>query len=88
MNIDDAIIFSESNEFNALDYVTVYGVGYIQYHNGIYLNEGFLSLSKRYYNLEELKEDIRKYYIKYLQQKVKDADEAKTILKTLKIEDL
>ena len=58
MNIDDAIIFSESNEFNALNYTTVYGVGYIQYHNGIYLNEGFLSLSKRYYNLEELKEEL------------------------------
>lgn len=87
MNIDDAIIFSEPNEFNALNYVTVYGVGYIQYHNGVYLNEGFLSLSKRYYNLEELKEDIRKQYIKYLQQKVRDADKAKTILKALKIED-
>ena len=87
MNIDETIIFSKPNEFNALNYVTVYGVGYIQYHNGVYLNEGFLSLSKRYYNLEELKKDIRKQYIKYLQQKVGDAEKAKTILKALKIED-
>ena len=83
MNIDDAIIFSEPNEFNALNYTTVYGVGYIQYHNGIYLNEGFLSLSKRYYNLEELKDDIRKYYIEYLQEKVKEGEKANTILKAL-----
>lgn len=87
MNIDDSIIFSEPNEFNVLNYTTIYGVGYIQYHNGVYLNQGFLSLSKRYYNLEELKEDIRKQYIKHLQQKVRDADKAKTILKALKIED-
>lgn len=87
MNIDDVIIFSKPNEFNALNYTTIYGVGYIQYHNGVYLNQGFLSLSKRYCNLEELKEDIRKQYIKHLQQKVRDADKAKTILKALKMED-
>ena len=87
MNINDVIIFSKPNEFNALNYTTVYGVGYIQYHDGIYLNEGFLSLAKRYYNLEELKEDIKKYYIKFLQEKVRSADKAKTILKALKIED-
>lgn len=87
MNIDDVIIFSKPNEFNALNYTTAYGAGCIQYHDGIYLNEGFLSLAKRYYKLEELKEDIKKYYIKFLQEKVRSADKAKTILKALKIED-
>ena len=87
MNINDVIIFLKPNKFNALNYTTVYGVDYIQYHDGIYLNEEFLSLAKRYYNLEELKEDIKKYYIKFLQEKVRSADKAKTILKALKIED-
>lgn len=67
---DTSLVFS-TNRFNTLCYSTIFGNGYIIDYDGIYVNDGFLSLPGRYKDLDVLKSDIEEAYTMFFnKQKV------------------